>query len=171
MNILYICLGIFFARILDVSIGVVRTIVMVRGGTIKVAFLAFFEVFIWYLAAREALNVNINSIWIPLSYSGGYATGTYIGTILSKYLIKGTTTVQIITSQATPQNLQKIRNSGYGISIIPVKNAFDGQKKDMLIIETSNQKLSSLLSTIQKIDHHAFITTSETKYVSNGYLK
>ena len=67
MNIFLVCLSIFMARIVDVSIGVVRTIVMVKGSTKRAAILAFFEVLVWYMAAREALNIQTTNGWIAIS--------------------------------------------------------------------------------------------------------
>ena len=73
-----ICLKIFAARIVDVTLGTIRTITLVQGKTLKATFLAFFEVFIWFVIAREALNIELDSIVIPISYASGYALGTYI---------------------------------------------------------------------------------------------
>ena len=64
-----LCLKIFSARILDVSISTFRTMIMVRGEKIINAILAFIEVFIWFFAARSALTTNVNTILIPISYS------------------------------------------------------------------------------------------------------
>lgn len=171
MNLFLVCLGIFCARIIDVSIGVIRTIVMVKGGTKKAAILAFIEVLIWYVAAREALNTNITSIWIAISYAGGYATGTYIGSLLSKIFIKGTTTVQIITKRATKENIAKIRQAGFAISVIEMVDDYDGKPKKMLMCEVNNQKVKELSNLIRNFDKEAFIIANETKMVQNGYIK
>lgn len=40
---LFLCLKIFFARILDVSIGTVRTMLMVKGKTVVMTILAFLK--------------------------------------------------------------------------------------------------------------------------------
>ena len=81
-------LKIFFARILDVSIGTIRTIMTVKGYTILPSIAAFFEVLIWYFVAKEALLVSYDSVLIPIAYSSGYATGTFMGSLISKYFIK-----------------------------------------------------------------------------------
>ena len=141
MNIFLVCLSIFMARIVDVSIGVVRTIVMVKGSTKKAAILAFFEVLVWYMAAREALNTQITSGWIAISYAAGYATGTYIGSILSKWLVKGTMNVQVITEKGTKKNLNLLRCHGYAVSVLDMVDDYDGRCKKMLMIEVKNQKL------------------------------
>ena len=79
MELLFICVKIFFARILDVTISTFRQNIMLKGKIVISTILAFFEILIWFLVAREALVIAIDSIFIPISYSLGYATGTLIG--------------------------------------------------------------------------------------------
>ena len=124
-----VCIKIFFGRLLDVSIGTIRTIFSVKGKRLIAAFLAFFEVLIWYYVARSALNTTLTSVLVPISYSLGYATGTYIGTYLSQVIIKGNTSVQIITSKATKENLALIRKSGFAVTTIDVYDSYDDKKK------------------------------------------
>ena len=159
------------ARILDVSLGTIRTIIMVKGNSLKCAFIAFFEVFVWFIVAREALNTEHISLWIAISYSAGYATGTYIGSKLSNIFIKGNTTCQVITSKATKNNIKLLRDKGYALTILDIKDYYDGNKKKMLLIEINNTKIKELSKLIRKIDNNAFITFSETKTVINGFIK
>ena len=69
---LFTCLTIFLARIVDVSISTFRTLLMVRKKSFVIPILAFFEVFVWFIAARKALNTKIDSLLIPIFYSLGY---------------------------------------------------------------------------------------------------
>lgn len=165
------CLKIFCGRLLDVSIGTIRTIFSVKGKRLVASFLAFFEVLIWYYVARSALNTTLNNILIPISYSLGYATGTYIGTSLSKVIIKGNTSVQIITSHATKENLDLIRRSGYAVTTIDVFDSYDNTKKKLLLMEVQNSSLKKLNELINSIDNKAFITYKETQNIYNGFLK
>lgn len=166
-----VCIKIFFGRLLDVSIGTIRTIFSVKGKRLIAAFLAFFEVLIWYYVARSALNTTITSVLVPISYSLGYATGTYIGTYLSQVIIKGNTSVQIITSKATKENLALIRKSGFAVTTIDVYDSYDDKKKKLLLMEVQNQKISALNELINSIDKKAFITYKETQNIYNGFLK
>ena len=86
---LILCLEIFLVRIIDVSLGTIRTIFSVKGKSLVASLIGFIEVTIWFLIVREALNTDSNSIWVTLSYAGGFATGTYIGGMLSKKFING----------------------------------------------------------------------------------
>ena len=169
MNILLLCIKIFFVRILDVSLGTIRTIITIKGKAIIAALVGFIEVFVWFLIVREALNTDITSIWIAVSYSLGFATGTYIGSIISDKFIKGNFSVQVITSNYNIIN--DIRNQGYGVTVVNVEGHEKDLEKYMLFIEVTNNRLDNLKQLIKKIDNDAFMIINETKYVQNGYFK
>ena len=107
MNLFYLCLKIFSARIIDVSMNTIRTVYIVKGKRLISTVIAFFEVLIWFEVARTALNTEINSFLIPISYAGGYATGTYIGTLISTKFIKGHYTVTIISNNIDSTKIKK----------------------------------------------------------------
>ena len=167
MNLIYLCIEIFFARILDVSIGVVRTIELIKNHTSKAVTLAFFEVFIWFLVAREAINTTEFSLIVAIFYSLGYAAGTFIGAYISNRYIDGIVGVQIVTSKGTENTLKQIKKRGYGMSSVTL----DDPSKKMIFIEVSNKKLKDLIKLIKRIDDKAFIFVNETKYTLNGYIK
>ncbi len=166
-----LCLGIFLARVADVSLGTTRTIMSVKGKTLLAAIIAFFEVFIWFMVAREALNTDIDSIWIPLSYSLGFATGTLIGTFISHHFINGLMCVQVITKIGNKELIEQIRGAGYGLSVVALNNDYDEVKKEMLMIELNKKNLKGLVNLIKKYEPNAFLMINETKVVQNGYIK
>ena len=168
MNILILCIKIFFVRILDVSLGTFRTIITVKGKAFYASLIGFVEVFVWFIIVREALNTDINSIWIAISYSLGFATGTYIGAILSNHFIEGTLSIQIITTKYNLVNI--IRENGYGVSVLKVSGK-DEDEKFMLLIEIKNKSLKHLRSIAHSVDKNSFFVVTETKYVQNGYIK
>lgn len=171
MMIFMLCLKIFLARICDVSIGTFRTMLIVKGKSLIAAFVAFIEVLIWFLVAREALNTGIDSIFIPIAYAGGYATGTFIGGILSKRFIDGLVGVQVVINETNKDIINKIREQGYGVSVVPLRYQKDQNKKAMLYIQINKSKLKSLINLITKLDSNAFITVNETQYIHNGFIK
>ena len=88
MGLFLLCLKIFFVRILDVSLGTVRTIVTIKGKTKLASMIGFVEVFIWFVIVKEALNTPETSIFIAIAYAAGYASGTAIGSIISDVFIE-----------------------------------------------------------------------------------
>lgn len=171
MELFFLCLKIFFARIVDVSIGTTRTMLMVKGKTILMVILAFFEVFIWFLVAREALITNVESILIPISYSLGYATGTFIGSYVANTFIKGIVGVQVVVEKENKSLLNSIRKHGYAVSVIDLKDDYEGNQRDMLYFQINHRNLKKLIALIKKYDENAFIVVNDTKVVHNGFIK
>ena len=171
MELLLLCIKIFCVRILDVSLGTVRTIITVKGRNLLASMVGFIEVFIWFLIVREALNTDNTSIFIAISYSLGFAAGTYIGGVLSDKFISGTLGVQVVTSKKDDNMIKVLRSEGYGVSVVDVKGKDDAQEKYMLFIEIDKKNISHLKNIIKSLDSKSFIVVNETKYVQNGYFK
>ncbi|MBE6148060.1 MAG: DUF2179 domain-containing protein [Firmicutes bacterium] len=165
------CIGIFLARACDVSLGTLRTVYSVKGKPVIAAIIAFVEVFIWYMVAREALNTAVDSLWIPFSYAGGYATGTMLGTFISNKYVKGLACVQVITQKNNQMLIDAIRERGYGISVVALKNDYDAVKKEMLLIEVNKKSIKDLTELVKSHDASAFVMVNETKIVQNGLIK
>lgn len=166
MDLLYLCIKIFSARIIDVSMNTIRTVYIVKGKRLISTIIAFFEVLIWFEVARTALNTEITSFLIPISYAGGYATGTYIGTLISTKIIKGHYTVTVISNKISKNNINKIKKEGYGITSIQTET-----NSKYLIIEINKKELDNLKALIKALDINAFIYINETKTIENGYIK
>ena len=164
MTLFWICVKIFFARILDVSISTLRQMIMLKGKLIISTFLAFIEVFVWFIVAREALTMDINSILIPIFYSLGYACGTLIGSFLAKCFIKGGVLIQVIVSDEKLVKALKLR--GYEISVITLDN-----KKKMLFLEVNTKSLKKVESLIKKADPTSFMIINDSRKVINGIVK
>lgn len=165
MATVLICLKIFFARILDVSISTIRTVYVLKGKTVIVAILAFIEITIWFFVAREALNIEPMRLWIVLAYSGGYTTGTIIGTFISKKYIRGNLGMQVISKNINNKDIDIIKKAGFGISSINMN-----ENKIMLILEIDKKRLDECHNLIYSLDKDAFIIVNETKYVFNGFF-
>lgn len=168
MSLFYLCLKIFFARLIDVSLGTFRTVITVKGKNFLAALIGLVEITVWFLVVKEALNTDNNSLWIVFSYAMGFSVGTYIGGKISKIFIKSNLEVQVILSNKDDEIIKRIREKGYGVTAIEVQGAKD--TKYMLYIQIKNNTVEKLKSLIRKLDEKAFIVINETKYVENGYF-
>jgi hypothetical protein len=74
-----VCIAIFLLRIVDVSIGTIRTIAVVRGRPSVAVVLGFFEVLVWLLAISQVLARVMQEPIVALSYAGGFAAGNGVG--------------------------------------------------------------------------------------------
>ncbi|MCM1370860.1 MAG: DUF5698 domain-containing protein [Clostridium sp.] len=170
MELLFLCLKVFFARIIDVSLGTIRTIMIAKNKKLYATIFAFCEVFVWFLVVREALNTDIKSIFIAISYAGGYATGTFVGSTIADKFIKGLVSMQVITSKKNDKMVEIIRNKGYAVSVIDAKGK-NNVGKYMLYIEIEKSNLEDLKALVKELDEKAFVVVSDTKFVENGFIK
>ena len=168
---LLLCLKVFFARVIDVSLGTVRTILVVKGKRGISTCIAFIEAFIYFVVVREALNTELASLFIVIAYAGGFACGTLLGGFLSDKFIDGTLGVQVITSKKDDAMIKEIRKEGYAVSVVDVKGQDDHKEKYMLFIEINKHHVNHLREVIKRLDAKAFLVVNETKYVQNGFFK
>lgn len=166
---IFVCLKIFFARILDVSISTFRQHILLKGKILIGPILAFFEVFIWFLIAREALLVSVDSLWIPISYSLGYATGTLLGSVIARVLMKGYVSLQIIMSAKNKKLLKALKRKGYKYSLIHLDS--EEEDKEMMLLSVQASSMKKTLDFILSYEENAFISISDSKSVFNGTLK
>ena len=165
MKTIILCLEVFFARMIDVGIGSVRTILLVKAKNFISMILAFIEILIWFFVAKQTLTSEETNLAIILSYAGGYAVGTYVGGLINKYFVRGTLTAFIVTSLDNRDMVDELKDSGYGVSVISVE-----ENKLVLLTEFKKKKLNKLKSTIKRIDDSAFIIINESLHVENGYM-
>lgn len=165
---LLLCIKIFFIRILDVSLGTIRTIITVRGKNLLASLIGFIEILIWFLVAKEAISDDNNSILIAVSYALGFATGTYIGGILSNKFIKTNLMIEIISKKSISL-IKQLRKNNFAVTVLDIKG-LDKNTNRMLVLEISADKLPKIRNIIHNIDEKAFVIVNEAKYVFNGYL-
>lgn len=170
MELVFLCIRIFLVRIMDVSLGTIRTVMTVRGKNVIAALIGFIEVTIWFLVVKDALNSASNSLWIAVSYAGGFATGTFIGGFISKTFIKSKLGVQIVIQEKNKKLVDILRESGYAVSVVSAQG-FEGNNKLMLFLEIENNHLIEVEEIVKRYDERAFIVVNETKYVQNGYFR
>ncbi len=69
---------IFIARILDVSMGTIRIVLISKNRRCSAAVLSFFEIAIWITAISNMMN-NLDKSSCCIAYALGYSAGVYLG--------------------------------------------------------------------------------------------
>lgn len=170
MELLLLCTKVFLGRMVDVSLSTMQTMYLVKGKRSLATIVGFIDVLIWFIVVKEALNTNIQSFWIALAYAGGYAVGTFVGSGISKRVIKGTVSVQVITKNTDNKIISALKNSNYAASMVECKGVHKEDTNYMLYAQIENNKLSHFKKMITDIDPNAFITVTENKEILNGYF-
>ena len=129
---LILCIKIFFGRILDVSLGTIRMVLTVKEKHFLSAVCGFIEVALWVYIVREALSSSESSVFVAFSYAGGFALGTYIGGKVSSLFINGFVQIHAVISKNLEETLLKLRENGFGVSVIDVNSSVYSGKKYLL---------------------------------------
>ena len=158
---------IFAARVVNVSMGTVRTVVAVRGQKYLATVIGFFETLIFLLAISNVLQ-NVGNIWNVLGYCGGFATGTLVGLILEEKLALGYVTVQAISQNSGTAIASILRDAGYGATEVIGK----GLAGNVYVITTvvKRRNVSDIVALVTKVDERAFVTVENTGRVLRGHL-
>ena len=162
-----ICLKIFFASILDLSLWTLRTIFTIEGKKVLATILAFLEVFVWFHVAREALNGDFGPI-VPLVYAAGYASGTLVGIIINDLFNRGKMMLTVITAELDMTIFLEKNNIKY--SLVNLENSFDSLERKMIIIFIEKRSVSKTINLIRKFDSQAVITSTSTNVVERKEL-
>lgn len=171
MSVWILCIKIFFARILDVTIGTFRTMVMVKGKLVLTCLLSFLEAVIWFFIVREAIIVRDHAFVIGISYALGFTSGTLIGSFASKRLLKSIIGVQIITTKNSDKLIKAIKKEKYGISVIKMEHEKGFPAKKLLMVQLGSNHLKKLREIVNQYDKDAFFIISDTKMVYHGNIK
>lgn len=170
MGLFSVCLKVMLGRMCDVPLSTVRTILLVKGKTVFAALTGLLETMIWFLVVREAISTEIGGFFVALFYGGGFAIGTLLGGLLAKKFISGSVEAQIVIDKKNAGIIPKIRENGFGVSVVNVNESEYGEGKHMLFIELDENRLPELRRLIKKLDEHAFMIVKETKFYQNGFF-
>ncbi len=161
-NPLLLCLAIFFARILDVSLGTIRTIMVFRGYRLIAAVAGFFEVLIWLAAASKVIT-NLQHWYLAVSYAAGFAAGNYIGIWFEGKIAMGVQLVRAISENSKIHLATELRKLNYTVTSLPAIGENSLPVEIVLVVE-KRRVIPELISTIKEIDPHAFFTLEDVKY-------
>lgn len=160
-------LVIFFARILDVSIGTIRIILISRGYRLVAPLLGFFEVIIWLVAITEAMK-NLHGPWSYFVYGAGFATGNYVGMLLEEKIAIGYQAIRIITGEKILPLPLVLRQEGYGVTTL----RGTGAKGEVTVIYTiaPRKKVPEILEMVNTLEPTAFVSIEDVKSTSRGFF-
>ena len=156
---------VFFARMCDVSLGTVRTIMTVQGRTAIAFVLALFEITIWLLVVNTVLNqINEQPILIAF-YAFGYATGNVVGIIVERKLAFGIVILKLLTRSAGHEMAEFLRSKGLPVTVY----AGEGMQGPIseLYLACKRRKLRWILPEVQKIDPKVFYIIEQARDMSH----
>ena len=163
LEVLLLSLAIVGARVLDVTLGTLRTVSVIHGRRAAAFGLGFVEVLIWVVVVGKVIGTVGENPWYAVAYALGFALGNYLGITLEGRFAFGKQVVRVFTRRGgeIAASLREQR--------IPVTE-FDGRGKDgpiqMLFIELGRRDASRMLAKIRELDPHCYYVVDDIRLAS-----
>jgi uncharacterized protein YebE (UPF0316 family) len=151
---------IFFARILDVSIGTIRVVFISRGMRRVAPFLGFFEVLIWLVVVKQVMTGVTNFVGY-IAYAGGFATGTYIGMRIEEKLAKGKAILRVVTRKESVEVIENLKENDFKITTMDAEGQEGPVKIIFMVLERHN--IQKALDIIKKTNPRAFYSVEDVR--------
>jgi len=158
-------LVVFFARILDVSLGTLRIIYIGKGMRMLAPLLGFVEVFIWIVVVSQLVK-NVSNLAGYFAYAAGFAAGNFVGMAIENRLAIGTLMVRVIVSRDTDSLINSLKDSGYGVTFFDAQGTSGPVKVIYTVIK--RKELKDVVQRIQDCDPEVFYTIEEVRQSNKG---
>ena len=162
---LIVPLLICFSRIIDVSLGTLRIILVSKGAKKLAPVLGFFEILIWLVAIGQVMQ-NLTNVYNYFAYALGFALGNYVGIIIEHKIALGMVVLRVITRHEATKLIDFFKKSDYGITILEANDGYEPVSVIFTIIKRSN--LPVIVTTIKKYNPGAFYSVEDVRFVSNA---
>lgn len=161
---------IFLARCTDVTLGVFRILMVVKGRKIVAACLGFFEVMV-FISIMNVIMGGGKSLSFPelIAYCGGFAAGNILGSFLESKLMDAYVIAEVIAEKNDESDslVAKLRESGFGTTVL----MGEGRSGPRLVIKViCSRKHADKVQAVAK-EFGAFIYLSDIKGLSGGYFR
>lgn len=157
------CALIVLARVADVSLGTMRTIMVVQGRRTLALVLGFFEILIW-ISVVSSVVTRIHEPQYAAAYALGFALGNYVGMTIEQKLAMGRQVVRFITRQG-PELAVALRNAGL------IVTQFDGYGRDgpvqELFVESERRSTPRIIAQARTTDPKCYYTVDDVRMTSS----
>lgn len=168
MQFVIIPILIFCSRILDVSIGTLRIILVSRGHKIAAPLLGFVEVTIWLIAITQVMQ-NLSNIVSYLAYGSGFAFGNYVGMWLESKIALGFQMIRIISDKELETIPIFLRGEGFAVTTVKGRGTRGTVNIFFTVVHRKN--VDHVLDVVQNIEPDAFITIEDIRKSYSGFIK
>ncbi|MGB3368317.1 MAG: DUF5698 domain-containing protein [Acidaminobacteraceae bacterium] len=160
--------AILFFKVIEVSIGTIRIVMITRGERVYGALLGFFEVIIWIgLVSTVLKDVTDDPIKVVI-YAAGFAIGNYTGSIFEQKIGIGNVRVEAIVEDHEGDVLANtVRREGYAVTVMEGKGMSHNRK--VLLMNIKRKDYEKVVNIIKSIQNNVVITMNDIRPVYGGH--
>lgn len=166
-SVLLTGLLIMAARILDVSMGTVRTIVTVQGRILLAFVLGFFEVIIWVAVASTVITSVKDSPVLVVFFALGFALGNVVGILVEQQIALGPVSLKMITTEDRKDKIVNLARELY-LDITMISGMGTRGPVSEIFTVCRRKDLKQILPSFRKLDPNIFYITEPVKDVSRS---
>jgi uncharacterized protein YebE (UPF0316 family) len=166
----YIYFAIFAAKLVEVSISTLRTVLNSRGQKVLGALIGFVEVALWLVIASVVLKDIQSDILKAFAYCLAYSFGNYIGVTIEEKLALGMSAIELLARKEDASELaETLREAGFGVTAIDSY----GKENTMVILKMflKRKRLDKAQSIIKAKYPNGVFSVSDVKTFTNGFIK
>ncbi|MEW6592361.1 MAG: DUF5698 domain-containing protein, partial [Candidatus Hadarchaeota archaeon] len=165
MEIIFWSILIFLARLVDVSMGTMRMILLVRGRRGIASISSFFEMMIWIVAVSRVITQLDNWYYI-FAFALGFASGNFLGSYIEEKIALGYMFAYIVPKNHTKDLADELRKAGFGVTVVPGR----GLKGPEMVhnVFFKRRDINKLMGIVKK--HGSFFTMIDVRTERGGYF-
>lgn len=159
---------IFIAKMVEVAIATLRTILINKGYRRQGTLLSFAEILIWVLVASRVIVGLAEAPMKGVVYSIGFSLGIYIGSLLESKIAMGRVLIQTIIAKENEVLVNSLREKGYAVTTMKAQGMYS--EKIVLMIFANRKGKEEITSEILRLDETAMIITNDVSTLQGGTI-
>jgi uncharacterized protein YebE (UPF0316 family) len=148
---------VFLIRIVDVSLGTIRTISTVQGRTRTAFLLGFVEVSMWLAVIAAIVNRVAEKPVLGIFYALGFSTGNVVGILIERRLAFGHTVLRVFTTREGARLADEMRKAGHPATCFEGSGA-SGPVTEVVLV-SRRKDLPQVLEIVGEVVPDAFYVT------------
>ena len=163
-----VALFVFGLRVMDVSLGTLRTLSVVHGRLALSVMIGFVEILLWIIAVSQVIMRLQESPILILAFAAGFAMGNACGIALERFLGIGQVVLRMIITSKETEIADLLRARGH------VLTTFKGEGRDgprtLMFTTCSRRTLNKLVGDVAAVDPQMFYTVDRFSNPGHGLL-
>ena len=165
LNWIIVPILIMLARIIDVSLGTLRIILIGKGYKNIAPIIGFFEILIWIVAVGQIMQ-HLDRWLYYIAYAVGYALGTLIGMKLENKLSLGQVVIRIIAATDSNELMDCLKKNNYNFTTVEANGKFGPVK--IIFTITQRHLLNQTIKLIEEHNPSSFYSVEDVRYVKGS---
>ncbi len=145
---------IFVLRVVDVSLGTLRTIFVIEGRARVAVVLGFFEVLVWVTAIAHVVGRFEEQPLLAPFYAGGFSAGVGTGLLIERELALKLFVVRFISRLSSGEMAQALAGAGHVLATFAGEAG--GAARNLIYVSAKGKRVRTVLDRARRADPDLF---------------